>query len=80
MHFPWRIWKSAVIGLRFLPLEAADVCEAGTHDDPLRKSGWEAGSAIRLFHTIGFFPVYETDKVALPKQTREEEVTHARLD
>ena len=32
------------IGLRFLPLEAADVCEAGTHDDPLRKSGWEAGS------------------------------------
>ena len=79
MHFPWRIWKSAVIGLRFLPLEAADVCEAGTHDDPLRKSGWEAGSDPAIPYDR-VFPVYETNKVALPKQTREEEVTHARLD
>ena len=54
MHFPWRIWKSAVIGLRFLLFEAADVCGAGTRDDPLRKSGWEASSDPAISDDRGF--------------------------
>ena len=36
------IWKSAVIGLRFFPLKSTDVRGAGTRDEPLRTSAWEA--------------------------------------
>ena len=31
-----------MIGLRFFPLKLADVRGAGTRDEPLRKSAWEA--------------------------------------
>ena len=31
-----------MIGLRFFPLEPADVRGAGTRDEPLRTSAWEA--------------------------------------
>ena len=37
-----QIWKSAVIGLRFFPLKSGDVRGAGTRDEPLRTSAWEA--------------------------------------
>ena len=37
-----KIWKSVVIGLRFFPLKSADVRGAGTRDEPLRTSPWEA--------------------------------------
>ena len=36
------IWKSAVIGLCFFALKSADVRGAGTRDEPLRMSTWEA--------------------------------------
>ena len=36
--------ESAVIGLRFFPLKSADVRGAGTRDEPLRTSAWEAMS------------------------------------
>ena len=39
-----QIWKSAVIGLRFFPLKSADVRGAGTRDEPLRTSAWEAST------------------------------------
>ena len=48
MHFPCRMWKSAVTGLHFLPLDSADVCGAGTRDEPLRTSAWEAGSDLAI--------------------------------
>ena len=31
-----------MIGLRFFPLKSADVSGAGTRDQPLRTSAWEA--------------------------------------
>ena len=31
-----------MIGLRFFPLKSADVRGAGTRDEPLRTSAWEA--------------------------------------
>ena len=31
-----------MIGLRFFPLKSADARGAGTRDEPLRKSAWEA--------------------------------------
>ena len=31
-----------MIGLRLLPLDSTDVCGAGTRDEPLRTSAWEA--------------------------------------
>ena len=31
-----------MIGLRFFPLKSADVRGAGTRDEPLRMSAWEA--------------------------------------
>ena len=31
-----------MIGLCFLPLDSADASEAGTGDEPLRTSAWEA--------------------------------------
>ena len=34
-----------MIGLRFLPLKSADVRGAGTCDEPLRKSAWEANQS-----------------------------------
>ena len=37
-----QIWKSAVIGLRFFQLKSAEVRGAGTRDEPLRTSAWEA--------------------------------------
>ena len=37
-----QIWKSAVIGLCFFPLNSADARGAGTRDEPLRTSAWEA--------------------------------------
>ena len=37
-----QISKSAVIGLRFFSLQSANVCGAGTRDEPLRTSTWEA--------------------------------------
>ena len=37
-----KIRKSAVIGLRFFPLTSADVRGAGTREEPLRTSVWEA--------------------------------------
>ena len=33
-------------GLRFFPLKSADVCGAGTRDEPLRTSAWEATSRM----------------------------------
>ena len=36
-----------MIGLRFFSLKSADVRGAGTRDEPLRKSAWEAiGKAV----------------------------------
>ena len=43
---PRSIWKSAVIGLRFFPLKSADVRGAGTRDEPLRTSAWEAKALV----------------------------------
>ena len=37
-----QIWKCAVIGLRFLPLDSADISGAGMCDEPLGTSAWEA--------------------------------------
>ena len=31
-----------MIDLRFFQLDSADVCEAGTLEEPLRTSAWEA--------------------------------------
>ena len=36
-----QIWKCTVTGLRFLPLQSADVSGEGTHDEPLRTSAWK---------------------------------------
>ena len=38
--------ESAVIGLRFFPLKSADVRGAGTRDEPLRTSAWEAMTSM----------------------------------
>ena len=47
MHFP--ILKSAVIGLRFFPLKSADVSGAGTLEEPLRTSAWEASAPVTVW-------------------------------
>ena len=38
----YQIWKCAMIGLCFLPLDSADASGARTSDEPLRTSAWEA--------------------------------------
>ena len=66
-----QIWKSAVIGLRFFPLKSADVRGAGTRDEPLRTSAWEANTgdqgtyrnlrkimALPLLPTIEITPMF----------------------
>ena len=35
-----------MIGLRFFPLKSADVRGAGTRDEPLRTSAWEAMTSM----------------------------------
>ena len=37
-----------MIGLRFFPLKSADVRGAGTRDEPLRTSAWEASQNGRV--------------------------------
>ena len=37
-----QVWNSAVIGLRFLPLDLADISGAGTRVKPLTTSAWKA--------------------------------------
>ena len=52
----WGTTRSlAVIGLRYFPLKSADVRGAGTCDEPLRMSAWEAAveQAISYFTVIG---------------------------
>ena len=44
-----QILKSAVIGLRFFPLKSADVSGAGTLEEPLRTSAWEASAPVTLW-------------------------------
>ena len=39
-----------MIGLRFFPLKSADVFGAGTRDEPLRTSAWEAMNLVALPH------------------------------
>ena len=38
----YQIWKCAMIGLCFLPLDSVDIIVAGTRDKPLRMSTWKA--------------------------------------
>ena len=37
-----QIWKAAVIGLRFFSAQVSSIHGAGTRDEPLRTSAWEA--------------------------------------
>ena len=37
-----------MIGLRILPPDSADICGAGTRDEPLRTSAWEATVSIAV--------------------------------
>ena len=60
-----------MIGLRFFPLKSADVRGAGTRDEPLRTSAWEANTgdqgtyrnlrkimALPLLPTIEITPMF----------------------
>ena len=48
-----QIWKSPVIGLRFFPLKSADVRRAGTRDESLRTSAWEAKDLVVAYGLAG---------------------------
>ena len=43
-----QIRKCTVIGLRILPPDSEDICGAGTRDEPLRTSAWEATVSIAV--------------------------------
>ena len=38
-----------MIGLRFFPLKSADVSGAGTPEETLRTSAWEAGALVTVW-------------------------------
>ena len=44
-----------MIGLRFFPLKSAEVRGAGTRDEPLRTTAWEARKALMWVKNITDF-------------------------
>ena len=55
-----------MIGLRFFPLKSADICGAGTRDEPLTTSAWGL-KADEMFLYIT--PIHKTVDVILELRT-----------